>query len=834
LLKAEGAYRFHVYLHGQATVRVGDQVVLDAAQQTPGWASGPELPLGFGELPFRVDFTPPAAANAGTLKLYWSSDSFPLEPVPHHVLFHSEESAPLRQQEQGRLQLAAAACVSCHAPPHEQSRRAGPSLKHVGSGSTWSSLRERLTRTEADPDQRRMPVFGFSAADAEAILAYLARHADALRLAPPAKVKVNEKTTPTGRELISSVGCLACHEWRKLGQRPAFGGGRLDAVAQRRSRAWLDQWLRDPAVIDANHHMPVFSLSDAERQQIVDALCQDQSLPKETPPETTAALVERGRTIIEQARCANCHELPGPPLQTAKLPTDVRGQAIRLAADTVNAHPGCLQPQPDAGRFRPAFPAIDAGLVRAALQHQSRAPSLLQTKNCLACHDRDGSRGLSAISLAVLRAEPQWQGQTPTLSPPPLTSVGDKLLDAALAKAIRGEQTPRLPWLKVRMPRFKHSDEEAAALLHELIDHDRIPPAAPATPAYPIHRGNGSADPQVLLAGRELTGGKGFSCVACHALKDYVPKQVALGTRGSDLYRLGDRLRPEFFFRWTRSPLRIVPGVEMPSYLRPHPTLLDGQLNRQLAAIWDALHDPNFTAPTNPAVVEQFWTLQRGDRPRIIRDVFTIPGREGNTESVPRAFAVGFSNGHSVLFDLERAAVRAWTIGDFARQRTQGKSWFWDLAGATVASAPPANDFRPAARNDAGRTWRFDAARLHSYAQDSDRVRLTYEVSYASVGAPSELDGRAITALVQEEWRAVESDVAGGLSGWERAIEIVPQPGFPALVFAPPEFQQTFGEPRLLAAWPDRPEKFVEFPREGLECREVPGVPNQRFGLRVR
>jgi hypothetical protein len=37
-----------------------------------------------------------------------------------------------------------------------------------------------------------------------------------------------------------------------------------------------------------------------------------------------------------------------------------------------------------------------------------------------------------------------------------------------------------------------------------------------------------------------------------------------------------------------------------------------------------------------------------------------------------------------VLLDLESGRLALWTVGDTARQRTKGKSWFWELAGATV------------------------------------------------------------------------------------------------------------------------------------------------------
>jgi len=835
LLKSEGTFQLHAYVCGKLDVLLDGRSVLNATADKSQWVSGPETALDFGEKTLLVRYSPAPNDSRG-LRLFWSSDSFPLEPLPHHLLFHTADSSQLRLLEQAHRELVAFSCKRCHAglPIQSDLPISGPSLKHVGSGTNWSSLKARLTRTEADPDHGRMPAYGLSSDDADAVLAYLASAAVPVKLAEPAKVKVNAKETPSGSELIKSIGCLACHEWQAVGQLNLFGGGRLDSVGARRSRAWLDQWLRDPAVLNPQHRMPVFNLSDAERHQIVTALIGEQDFPKDNdPPKTSAKLIERGLEVVAMARCAACHEIPAQIRDNVvdfNKVTKKNGNPAAFSSESIRGRKGCVSGKPNPGKFQPAFDriTIDAHVtsferpIQPPLMIGFQSPSLLERKNCLACHDRDGSRGISRILLDVLKAEPQWQGQTPTLSPPPLTAVGDKLQYGPLAKAIRGEQTPRMPWLRIRMPRFAHTNQEAEEILAEMVAHDHIPPNAPATPAYPIHTADQPVDPQTLISGRELTGGKGFSCIACHALKDYVPKQVALGTRGSDLYRLGDRMRPEFFFRWTRSPLRIIPGVEMPGYTRPHPTLLDGQLDRQLAAIWDALHDPNFTAPTNPAVVEQLWTLQPGDRPRIIRDVFTLPrmssappfqggdggGKSGATtpnarstppnpplaggaqevESVPRAFAVGFPNGHNVLFDLDRGAVRAWTIGDFARQRTQGKSWFWDLAGVTVAGGMGETPdimlvpdvMRLELDRNSGREPRKEAmqqsCRLLDYSIAADRVTLRYVI------------GR-LGAQVTEIWQPL----TGSRSGWERTIAVnQSQHGF-----VRPDPPQKFGEPRI-------------------------------------
>jgi glucose/arabinose dehydrogenase/mono/diheme cytochrome c family protein len=815
LLKSEGRFRFHAFVHGTVQIQLGGRPVLAATTDRPSWVSSEEQELSFGELPLAVSYSQQAGRGRG-LKLYWSSDSFPLEPLPYHLLFHEDDSRPLRLAHAGSLQLEAANCFGCHQQPGgEPSTLPRYSLQHIGSGRSWSAMRDRLTRRDADPNHGRMPAFGLSDDDASAVLAYLAKHAEPLTLAEPPKVKINAKETPTGRELIKSVGCLACHEWQQHGQLSPLGGGRLDDVATRRTAAWLDQWLRDPAAINPTHRMPVFKLTDAERQQIITALVGERKFPKENePPKITDQLVARGREVIVAARCAVCHDLPG---DVPAEPAAIAGKPIH--AEQVAGREGCLSGQPDPKTFRPVFHGLDQDGLALAMVPQFGRPRLsdLERNGCVNCHDRDGSRGLSNITLSLLESEPQWQGQTPTLTPPPLTAVGDRLQDASLAKAVRGELPVRMNWLKVRMPKFR--EPLVANIPAELIDHDRIPDGSPATPQYPIAEDR--ASPDVLLAGRELTGGKGFSCVACHQLKDYVPPKVALGTRGSDLYRLGERMRAPYFFRWTRAPLRILPGVEMPSYQRPHPTLLGGELDKQLAAIWDALHDPQFTAPTNPAVVEQLWGPSDDGRARILRDVVTIPDGNGGVTSVPRSFAVGFANRHSVLFDLERGAVRMWTIGDFARQRTQGKSWFWDMAGVPVAAdGPPVSDiFLHDKRTNkiiAETTGWLSHAKLNTYCSLGDgSVMFMYGIHWMRNDGDEQY-----LAQVWEQWIPVDD------KGWRRSIHTESAPDGWDVWLRRPNPKRLFGEPQIAPIlnpnWsqpsPESPEGLQIGGREGQRC----------------
>lgn len=161
------------------------------------------------------------------------------------------------------------------------------------------------------------------------------------------------------------------------------------------------------------------------------------------------------------------------------------------------------------------------------------------------------------------------------------------------------------------------------------------------------------------------------------------PQNVAMGTRGSDMMTMGLRVRSRYFLRWMQNPIRVVPGVEMPAIRKSVSGLLEESLAQQIAVLWKALADPKFSPPTVVSRYEQLVTLSPGDRPRVIRDVFTI-GNSKDHNNAARAFAIGFSNGHNLLLDLDTMQLRQWTTGEIPRQRTEGKSWFWDMAGVRL------------------------------------------------------------------------------------------------------------------------------------------------------
>jgi len=525
--------------------------------------------------------------------------------------------------------------------------------------------------------------------------------------------------------------------------------------------------------------MPVIEMSDSERRQLAVYLAsRDSSEP--IPESKVSGDPQIGKELVAQARCANCHEIPGLRAELDGIPS-----WNKLPAET-----GCLDRT--LSKTKPSYQAqnIDRAATQQFLREfaepqspltpRARGRLLLEVKNCIQCHPRGQSEGIVPVAGRVAQAIESLQGESERLIPPSLDAVGDKLKDDYLRKAISGEQPRRMDWLEVRMPKFSHTVDEQEALANYLIDHDRIPEDAPDPHVSPVPK---SVKPtsEELIQANTLVGPRGFSCVACHSLGDYTPRNVALGTRGSNLLHIGDRMRSSYFVRWTRSPIRIVPGMEMPSIgQKPIEDLLDGDSDKQLAIIWKGLNSPEFTVPTDPASVEQFWVVAPGEPARIIRDVFELKGDTGEGY-IPRAFAVGFNNQHSVLFDLDLFEPRVWTYGDFARQRTEGKSWYWNMAGVPVKSWKSSMAGFRLVKDDTLQAAYYDNARigqLMNYERKAGGVDFEYFLQF-------EIGNDFVFVDVKEEWRAIQESP----QGWSRKIIVSKPPREAELVMMLPKTQ---------------------------------------------
>ncbi len=102
----------------------------------------------------------------------------------------------------------------------------------------------------------------------------------------------------------------------------------------------------------------------------------------------------------------------------------------------------------------------------------------------------------------------------------------------------------RMTWLRARMPRFTHHEDEKDAILSYLINHDRISDGADSASPAPPRRGERRGTARRRTAARR----RGLQLHRLPPVRDLRPQEYGCpGTKGSDLMGLGNRLRPEYF-----------------------------------------------------------------------------------------------------------------------------------------------------------------------------------------------------------------------------------------------------------------------------------------------
>lgn len=113
--------------------------------------------------------------------------------------------------------------------------------------------------------------------------------------------------------------------------------------------------------------------------------------------------------------------------------------------------------------------------------------------------------------------------------------------------------------------------------------------------------------------------------------------------------------------------------MEMPSVQIPVPGVLNENLDDQLDAVWNVLNVRRFSPPdaAPTRIVNRSGTA--AEPAVVLTDVLKLNGTK-----LIKPFLIGLPNRRNVLFDFDRGNLTSFWSGDTARQRTQGKTWFWE------------------------------------------------------------------------------------------------------------------------------------------------------------
>jgi len=182
------------------------------------------------------------------------------------LLFHLKE----KEIEAGRFLVAKFNCQGCHTVDKVEGRiqslfedkgNAPPILDGEGAKVQEVWLYHFLQKpTPIRPWLKiRMPTFGFNESDTNTIVKYF-HNLSAQKLSfAPTESRATSETINTGRELFIKLKCIQCHqpgEAKALGA--SFLAPDLTLARERLKPIWMEEWLKDPQVLQPGTMMPTF------------------------------------------------------------------------------------------------------------------------------------------------------------------------------------------------------------------------------------------------------------------------------------------------------------------------------------------------------------------------------------------------------------------------------------------------------------------------------------------------------------------------------------------------------------------------------------------------
>ena len=562
-----------------------------------------------------------------------------------------------------------AGCYACHKTRgFEDLRKPGPSLLRVASKldeewvanwirdpralkpSTWMPRVWYNSNTDTPEDAVRNEV------EIDAVVAYLFANAE------DHEVAVSDPRpgdAENGRQIVESVGCLACHvsgdESREdAGPRRTFGQP-LQGIGSKTSYEWLFDWVRDPKHYSAETYMPDLRLTDAQVADVatylagltggagtaagatyaasdVDDVLLDYMraiVPMEEARAALAAmspeerLLDLGNRAIGRYGCFSCHEISGFE-DTQAIGTELSEEGSKLLAQFDFA-------------FIHDIPHTKRDWIRQKLEDPRVYDSnrILQPLEKLRMPNfgfsEEEARLLTTAVLSFQRDVQPKEAQVPRSASKDAIVSGRNLLrrrncvgchemegdggdyrdlleDRSLAPPLLTPEGAKVQpdWLYafLRGPITIRPWLEVRMPTfglddvhwNEVLDYF----AAVSNVGGPFQTHESTADAETVRTGEELFDL--LQCQSCHVL-DTIPEGTLLSNLAPDLRMVQERLRPDWILEWLIRPLDIQPGTAMPTFWTEYPGSLYPQLDQDGVAQIAAIRDYMLTFSGGPSPV---------------------------------------------------------------------------------------------------------------------------------------------------------------------------------------------------------------------------------------
>jgi len=571
---------FQAELSGGFKLEINGHVTFETSRSGGASALSAPVRLNKGPNPLKATFTSPPRGDAW-VRLSATEKGTNTSPIPLAMLTHTDTPA---LQEAGRLRLGRELflehrCAKCHA--HKLSNESlpelsmdGPSLEGIGSRRNFDWMARWILDPKAQRASANMPKLlrGQAAArDAEAIAAFLASLKSSTEASFADSRAVENTATPAlngeRKNLFEKLHCGGCHTAPDAKENEP-GKFSLKHPAEKFSPGKLAEFLRKPEAHYAWIRMPNFNLAAAEAKELADFLLAAANPPSRKAAPEDQATLERGKLLVQTSGCLNCHDLKLENKFSAPRLAELAPAKWQLGCLAAEAKPDSHAPQfgftTEEGEALQAFGGTD----RASLAHHVPAEfAERQTRalNCAACHGQID--GVPPGEVLGGKLKPEWAA---------------RFIGGAIPYKPRAERHPGGEiWLEARMPVFK---SRAELLARGLAAQHGYPPQTPPEP--PIDR-------ELARIGQQLVGkARGFSCVSCHGVGSQ-PASEVFESEGVNFAHAAERLLPDYYRRWLRSPTSIEPQTKMPVYFdegrSPLTEVLDGDAEKQIDAIWQYL-----------------------------------------------------------------------------------------------------------------------------------------------------------------------------------------------------------------------------------------------------
>ena len=249
------------------------------------WVENPKATRAVAQMP-KMLHGATAKADAEAIAAYLGSLKAP------NATAESDPAAELAPK--GKKLFEALHCISCHVSPDDAKPDAKKiALKHVKQKFAPGTLVAFLQKPTEHYDWIRMPNFHLSKDEASQLAAYVLSKADAPLPA------LTADTVARGKELVTKVGCLSCHN----------GPDKTTFATKRFGELAADKWTQGCLAETESGNVPFFSFGKEEREALQAFAKSDRTSIKR---HVAADFAERHSRMLN---CTECHgKLEGFPV----------------------------------------------------------------------------------------------------------------------------------------------------------------------------------------------------------------------------------------------------------------------------------------------------------------------------------------------------------------------------------------------------------------------------------------------------------------------------------------------------------------------------------------